>query len=283
MPNIYTLPPEFLPQAAKKKSGIIFLLIGVGVLLLAGGVGIAYYVTRSTPKIPASVPPPAVVPPAPSAPTGSFSPPPPPVPETPPPTPPPATTGPHVLQNAPDDDSDGLTNDEELLFKTDPHNPDTDGDTFIDGNEVFNLYNPAQSAPVNLVDSGLVKVFKNTEQHYEVFYPSDFTLDIVDTTSTTVVAFQAKTGEQFIITATDNSEATAPLNYYLKMHPDVSITDLSSVTTKHGLLGIKSPDRLETLLAGDKMLYSLRYDPGNNTLKRYGITFEMMVSSFKIK
>ena len=42
-----------------------------------------------------------------------------------------------------DRDHDGLFDDEEILFGTDPDNPDTDGDGFLDGDEVKNGYNPA--------------------------------------------------------------------------------------------------------------------------------------------
>ncbi|MBT4349346.1 hypothetical protein HOD19_01025 [bacterium] len=41
-----------------------------------------------------------------------------------------------------DIDNDGLTHQEELLFGTDPNNPDTDGDGYLDGEEVNNGYNP---------------------------------------------------------------------------------------------------------------------------------------------
>lgn len=41
-----------------------------------------------------------------------------------------------------DDDGDGLTNQEEFFYNTDPANPDTDGDGFSDGDEVKNGYNP---------------------------------------------------------------------------------------------------------------------------------------------
>ncbi|MBU1907595.1 fibronectin type III domain-containing protein, partial [Patescibacteria group bacterium] len=57
-----------------------------------------------------------------------------------------------------DSDSDGITDLEETLFGTYTRNPDTDGDGFLDGNEVFHLYNPAGNAPVRLLDSALVKV-----------------------------------------------------------------------------------------------------------------------------
>lgn len=43
----------------------------------------------------------------------------------------------------PDTDGDGLTDREEFrVFGTDPKNPDSDGDTYIDGVEVKNGYNP---------------------------------------------------------------------------------------------------------------------------------------------
>jgi hypothetical protein len=42
-----------------------------------------------------------------------------------------------------DTDDDGLTDrDEVVVFKTDPLNPDTDGDGFTDGDEVRNGYDP---------------------------------------------------------------------------------------------------------------------------------------------
>lgn len=42
-----------------------------------------------------------------------------------------------------DSDNDGLTDNEETQYGTDPKNPDTDGDGYKDGDEVKNGYNPA--------------------------------------------------------------------------------------------------------------------------------------------
>ena len=49
-----------------------------------------------------------------------------------------------------DSDNDGLSDNLELLFKTDPHNPDSDGDGFKDGAEVDWGYNPLSSSTVKL-------------------------------------------------------------------------------------------------------------------------------------
>ncbi|PIP25606.1 MAG: hypothetical protein COZ27_04280 [Candidatus Moranbacteria bacterium CG_4_10_14_3_um_filter_41_65] len=46
-----------------------------------------------------------------------------------------------------DSDQDGLSNDEEKLYGTDPMNKDTDGDGYSDGIEVSSGYNPLKPAP----------------------------------------------------------------------------------------------------------------------------------------
>lgn len=48
-----------------------------------------------------------------------------------------------TLSNNPDTDSDGLGDREEVkVYGTDPRDSDTDGDTFLDGQEVAGGYNP---------------------------------------------------------------------------------------------------------------------------------------------
>lgn len=46
-----------------------------------------------------------------------------------------------------DSDQDGLSNEEEALYKTDPLNKDTDGDGYMDGVEVQGGYDPLKPAP----------------------------------------------------------------------------------------------------------------------------------------
>lgn len=46
-----------------------------------------------------------------------------------------------------DSDGDGLSNEEERLYKTDPENIDTDGDSYSDGVEVTSGYDPLKPAP----------------------------------------------------------------------------------------------------------------------------------------
>lgn len=99
-----------------------------------------------------------------------------------------------LLSDSVDSDKDGLSDVEEELFHTDINIPDTDGDKFTDGHELFNLYNPAGKTPNKLSASGLVKEFNNTVFGYSVFYPLNWALGPVDTTKREVL-FSTITGE----------------------------------------------------------------------------------------
>jgi hypothetical protein len=55
-----------------------------------------------------------------------------------------SVSGKNIFQ---DSDGDGLSNDEESLYGTDPYNKDSDGDGYSDGVEVLSGYNPLKKAP----------------------------------------------------------------------------------------------------------------------------------------
>src|SRR3989339_1874353 len=58
------------------------------------------------------------------------------------------------LSTSNDQDQDGLSDAEEMIWNTDPFNPDTDGDGFKDGEEVTSGHNPLKPGPDDLIDSG---------------------------------------------------------------------------------------------------------------------------------
>lgn len=56
-----------------------------------------------------------------------------------------------------DSDQDGLSNEEERLYKTDPQKRDTDGDSYSDGVEVKSGYDPLKPAPGDKIFAGSVE------------------------------------------------------------------------------------------------------------------------------
>jgi|GEM_PF-58995 len=66
-----------------------------------------------------------------------------------------------------DSDNDGLNDALELKFKTDPHNPDSDGDGYKDGEEVYWGYNPLSSSRKKL-DQKIIIDLKNQKLKYLV-------------------------------------------------------------------------------------------------------------------
>lgn len=64
-----------------------------------------------------------------------------------------------------DSDQDGLSNDEEKTYGTNPNNPDTDGDGYSDGIEVQSGYDPLKSAPGDkIVNEQKENSLMNTEK-----------------------------------------------------------------------------------------------------------------------
>ncbi|MDD5083888.1 MAG: hypothetical protein PHT88_03030 [Candidatus Moranbacteria bacterium] len=61
-----------------------------------------------------------------------------------------STTDKNIFQ---DTDQDGLSNDEEKLYGTNPNEADTDGDSYTDGTEIKSGYNPLKAAPGDRVSS----------------------------------------------------------------------------------------------------------------------------------
>jgi len=58
----------------------------------------------------------------------------------------------NIEKNFEDNDNDGLRNWEEELYHSDPNNPDTDGDGYLDGEEVDSGHNPLVRAPGDKLD-----------------------------------------------------------------------------------------------------------------------------------
>ncbi|MCI0479571.1 fibronectin type III domain-containing protein [Candidatus Uhrbacteria bacterium] len=176
-----------------------------------------------------------------------------------------------------DTDSDGLTDLEEALFGTDPRNPDTEGDGFNDGNEVFHLYNPSKEAPVRLIDSALVKVVTAPVGWVmSVPTPWEVTMDATDGTKATV---DTRHGELFVVTIEQNPRKLPVLQWYLEAHPDVNPSQIMEYRSKGGLRGIIGVDQLSTYIPWGERVFVFTYDLDGQSFINYRTTYYMMLNS----
>jgi hypothetical protein len=138
--------------------------------------------------------------------------------------PPPPPEAPKLPPAGLDTESDGLTDLEEVLYGTDARTPDSDSDGFLDGNEVFHLYNPAGKAPGRLVDSALVKVY-TAPIGWVMSVPTSWSLqlDAVDGSKATI---DVKHGETFVVSIEQNPEKKSILDWYMSQHPEINVSQI---------------------------------------------------------
>lgn len=192
-----------------------------------------------------------------------------------PPAPPPIRAG-------VDNDSDGLTDAEEtLLYRSNPRNPDSDGDTFIDGNEVFHLFDPTKPAPALLVEPGVnlgqnfARRFDPELGEYTVIVPE--TLQWLPEEISGGIARKNVNGE-IVSVRLEARTVFEPQAYLIATFPDETFT---SFQAKGGWDGFRNSDQRLIVLVLPEHYAVFRYDLGA-TIRTVEFlrTFEMMVNSF---
>ncbi len=313
MPSKFFVPPK--ARLPWKKIGLVTL---VTVVIGSGIVGVTYIVKDrirpeqrpSTPSEPvatapvsppsSTTPPPPTTPPS-NTPNGSTStgtpPPSEPVPPSTsqPPTTPPATppTGSTVIEpektdraltSAPDRDTDGLGDEEEVVLGTDAAVADTDGDGFADGKEIGNLFSPNSPEPAKkLWETNVVNKYHHPTLGYELLYPSAWVARSTTSDGQEIV-FAAATGASIIVTATPNTERLTPAQWYAKQYPASGAA--TPITTKSGLTGAVSPTGLMTVFAvggsGADWMIRFQYLATASPVATYKSLYQAMVSSFQL-
>ncbi len=198
------------------------------------------------------------------------------------------TSGTVTLQkSSADADSDGLTDVEEAVYGTDVHNPDTDGDTFIDGRQVradgteigelVGLYNPKGTG--TLEASGIVKRVENASKTYSLLVPTTWTTN--ESANVLVITPATQTGEFFQVHTYDNTSALTAQQWYVANNPQAQTSLLKSGTV-NGLETLTSEDGLTVFFFKGTKVYGVNYTTGGLSLVNYLTTFEMMTKSFKL-
>ncbi len=179
-----------------------------------------------------------------------------------------------------DSDSDGLTDIEERMYGTDYRNPDSDSDTFLDGNEVFHRYDPNGLSPSTLLDTGAVKMFSDATLPFTVYYPTGWKAS-VDTTKS-AVTFKTSALASVVVTWGIKEKDLTVEDWVLKNVKDIDITTLKSSYTKEGYYTLRSKDDLVAYLDLGTTVYTMTYSLNGSTEISYIQTFAMMVNSFHV-
>lgn len=180
-----------------------------------------------------------------------------------------------------DTDSDGLSDVEErTIYGTNSNLSNTDGDSFVDLNEVLNLFDPATPAPSLLKDNLGITVYMDTEFAFEIFRPTSWTVKQADEAG---VIFTAPTGE-FIQLLIEDIEDETLEDWYFTLAPDVNRSDVEILSTHQGYDEILSPNRMTAFVKYQdlKTVYVISYNLSDQLEIQYRVTFEMMVNSFRV-
>jgi len=179
-----------------------------------------------------------------------------------------------------DSDGDGLTDKEEAIFQTSFKTPDTDGDSFYDGNEVFNLYNPAAHAPTTMLESGIVKLYKNNENNYEVFYPTLWSSGENEDTGSVILSSSEE--ETIIITVSETMPSISLRSWYKTEFPDYDVNRLQTYTSKNGYSGLQDEARLNTYIKEGGKVFIISYNLANQQTVWFRSVYGMILNSLKI-
>ncbi|MCX6745573.1 MAG: hypothetical protein NTX00_00975 [Candidatus Parcubacteria bacterium] len=183
-----------------------------------------------------------------------------------------------------DSDSDGLTDVEEEIYGTEKRKPDTDGDGYLDGAEVINLFNPKVGGGALLETSGLVNKYSNPLFNYEILQPSIWLAKPNDESLREVI-FQSSTGEYVEVLVADNPDKLDLVQWYLLESPAADLNQLQKETTKNGYQALISADHLNYYLIDTQnpdKVYVITYNIGDKKEVNFLTTFLMMKNSFKL-
>lgn len=192
------------------------------------------------------------------------------------------------LLSALDTDADGLTDEEETLYKSDPKVVDSDMDTYEDSLEIKNLYSPSNTAPETLLGATLVQEFVSEQQSYKILYPTAWKLQQLDVDDSNIMFVSANTSEYVELKIEENAGELALLQW-VKLKMANSLLKFKAVYSEEvfenkdkSLQGILLPALHMAFFADGNKIYSLTYQFDPLKPLSYQTTFLMFAKSFRL-
>jgi len=179
-----------------------------------------------------------------------------------------------------DSDGDNLTAAEEQLWGTNPTFADTDGDGFLDGQEIAAGYSPVRAA-VALEVGEEIEQFANNQQGYTISYPGGMSVRAVDDAGADII-LTTPTGEYVEVTAQANAASLSAAQWYQKLDPTVSLASMRRVRLA-GVEAVISKDGRSIYLPHAGKMLTFTYVLGNEVNERYKTTFVSIYSSITLR
>ena len=184
------------------------------------------------------------------------------------------------LQNSGDLDADDVTDIEEELLNTDSGVWDTDGDGYFDGQELFNLYNPAGFAPVRLIDSGLIREYVSPMLGYRIYHPIAWRASAVESNGSHVI-FSSIIGDYIEIYTFENHKKESFQDWFAENARGQKYSDLDESTNRFQVTGFKRSDSLVAYFWSEDQIFVMTYNVGSNIEVSFPNVMKMMIQSFR--
>lgn len=181
-----------------------------------------------------------------------------------------------------DTDRDGLTDAEENgIYGSNPLELNTDNDSFVDLNEVLNLFDPTKPNSAPLKDNPGISTYQNIKASYEIFRPTGWSPRETDETGAETI-FTAQTGEFVSVSVQAIEPGESLAVWYGKLTPDVPARDYDVRATRQGYSQIVSDDGMTAYVLVGERIFVVAYGLGTQTEVQYKVTFQMMINSLKM-
>lgn len=181
-----------------------------------------------------------------------------------------------------DADADGLSDVEENLVGSSSAKPDTDGDGYIDGQEIQNGYSPiiAGAELGKLLLANFLETVKTnfTDNNFQLYYLKGWAATAVPASRQVIIT--TGTGEIIRVSQKLKDTSVSAAGWYLQNNPGVSLAQLRIVTAGTAQ-GVFSPNGLHAYIAdnNDNNLYVFDYIVENGVEFRYPTLFTMIIKS----
>lgn len=177
-------------------------------------------------------------------------------------------------------DRDGLTDVEEELFTSDAGKPDTDGDSYDDGREIFHLYSPTDYAPARLITGSIVKEYLNPIFQYKIYYPSSWAVGNVDPEYRDML-FSTLSGENIEVRVFDRASQQTFEDWFAVNFPNELGSALLDFKTVFGAAGKMRNDKLVYYFNDAEHFYVVVYHVTDSNVINYREVIEMAARSFR--